>query len=163
MSRQCLDVTASIPQESHPRERMKSIRLSYLDRLSSVLGRTFRPPGLRPAFRNSKVIRKFMVNLKDGLPRHKKRGIYRLQRNHCPDIYIGKTDESLPIMIGEEVNARVLKTRGISAYADHLIDQNYTLRRVSEVLRHRRIVCLLSHKLRRLLFSHIIASAILYD
>ena len=48
------------------------MRLSYVGRLFNVLNPGLHHFGLQTAFNNAKVISKFLVNLKDGLPRQEK-------------------------------------------------------------------------------------------
>ena len=111
-------------------------KIVYLGTPSIKATRFLIKENISPAFYNNNNLGKILINNKDKIDSHDKNGVYELQCNDCPAIYIGQTGRNFKTRIKEHFNCWKKKKED-SLFANHLLETNHSFELNSyKVLHH---------------------------
>ena len=120
-----LDATTRLPRDTN-RKKERWIRLPYLGKLSTHISRLLKPLHLKPAFYNVNTLRSHFSRLKDQVPSDEKCGVYKLQCDNCPFLYIGQTGRPLKSRLKEHNYAVTSRQPKNSNFAAHLLASRHS-------------------------------------
>lgn len=111
----------------------KYIKISYMGRISNILGSIFKKHGFNIAYKSENTLHNILVHNKDPVPLLNQSGVYRLECGSadCNAVYVGRTGRTLQQRIKEHLRSQKMPSCDKSVFGKHLRINNHPFDPVS--------------------------------
>jgi hypothetical protein len=112
------------PGLKSPRENDKWVKLRYIDGVSNKISKVIKKNNLKAAFYNKLNLKSFLVRNKDKRELLDNSGVYLLNCNSCPSVYVGQSGRSVKKRVHEHFLS--YKNRdNKSSFGEHLNEHSH--------------------------------------
>jgi len=119
-----LNETTTHPRTSPPK---KWVRVPFLRNISSKLARVLKLHTLTPTFYALNSLKNNFSHLKDPILNYDQSGIYSIQCNDCPALYVGSSGKKIQAHVEEHEDAIKKNTPDKSNFANHILSNDHHL------------------------------------
>ncbi|XP_053685711.1 uncharacterized protein LOC128735241 [Sabethes cyaneus] len=117
------NVTTLQPQK----DDIERISMPFYPKATNPIKKCLRKHGYHVVFKSNNTLRDMLCNVKDRIPAEDKSGIYQIDCNDCPAIYIGQTRRKFKQRVKEHKNATENERVNESSVAMHAANHQHKI------------------------------------